>query len=70
MQKPKRHSSRHQGDVYKWLEKIVESCSTIEHLISVRKLIWNYSDMYDDHDGAWALRDLADRTVLIGRDKS
>ena len=34
--------SRHYGDVGKWIEKIIDSCKTSEHIGSTRRLIKNF----------------------------
>jgi hypothetical protein len=35
-------TSKHYGDVYKWVSKVIESCKTQEQEKTARKLIDNY----------------------------
>lgn len=34
--------SKHYGDIAKWIEKVIDSCKTGEHLTSVNNLIENF----------------------------
>ena len=34
--------SRHYGDVQKWIEKVIDSCETVEQTRSARVLVWNF----------------------------
>lgn len=37
-------TSKHYGDVYKWISKVIESCKTQEQEKTARKLIDNYDN--------------------------
>ena len=34
--------SRHYGDIKLWIEKVIDSCETIEHIKLTKKLIFNF----------------------------
>ena len=34
--------SRHYGDVKLWIEKVIDSCETMEHVRTTEKLITNF----------------------------
>jgi hypothetical protein len=38
--------SKHYGDVSNWIEKVIKSCVTEEHIKSTRNLIINFESQY------------------------
>ena len=47
--------SNNKYDIYSWVESIVYSCETLEHLNCVERLIDNYEKMFG-HAFYWAFR--------------
>jgi hypothetical protein len=47
--------SRHYGDVAKWIEKVIDSCETLQQTFTARKLIRNFSTqlMKSEPDKYW-----------------
>jgi hypothetical protein len=47
--------SRHYGDVAKWIEKVIDSCETLQQTFAARKLIRNFSTqlMKSEPDKYW-----------------
>ena len=43
-------SSKHYGDVTKWIEKVIESCNTPLQEITARKLVRQFEIQYRDID--------------------
>ena len=35
-------TSKHPGDIARWIEKVIDSCTSAEHEAAVRKLIWQF----------------------------
>lgn len=48
--------SKNKYDVYRWIEKVIDSCKTHEQFSSVNNLIQNFVTVYDDCDLALELR--------------
>ena len=40
--------SKHKYDVYRWIEKVIESCTTYPQLSATERLVWAYDIMYED----------------------
>ena len=40
--------SKHKYDVYKWIERVIESCTTYSQLLTSEQLVWAYHTMYED----------------------
>jgi hypothetical protein len=38
--------SNNKYDIYSWIESIIDSCETLEHLNCVERLIYNYEKMF------------------------
>lgn len=48
--------SKNKYDVYRWIEKVIDSCKTHEQFSSVNNLIQNFVTIYEDYDLAGELR--------------
>lgn len=48
--------SKNKYDVYRWIEKVIDSCKTHEQFSSVNNLIQNFVNIYEDYDLAGELR--------------
>jgi len=46
-------NSKHYGDVILWIEKVIASCKTVEQLNSTRRLVRNFSILYEDIDRSY-----------------
>lgn len=46
-------------DVYEWIEKVIDSCTTYFHFKSVNNLISNFHNKYDDWQLTGKLRGYA-----------
>lgn len=40
--------SKHKYDVYKWIERVIESCTTYPQLSATERLVEAYHTMYED----------------------
>ena len=40
--------SKHKYDVYRWIEKVIESCTTYRQLLTSEQLVWAHYTMYED----------------------
>ena len=40
--------SKHKYDVYRWIEKVIESCTTYQQLLTSEHLVWAHYTMYED----------------------
>ena len=40
--------SKHKYDVYRWIEKVIESCTTRQQLLATERLLDAYDRMYKD----------------------
>ena len=49
--------SRHYGDVKLWIEKVIDSCETMEHVRSTEKLISNFDKQLEKKSVAEYWRD-------------
>lgn len=61
-------NSKHPEDVRIWIEKVIQSCTTVNQVISAKKLIRRYAIIYDDlkditFNNCYFLRDLADSQI-------
>jgi hypothetical protein len=46
-------------DVYKWIQKVIDSCKTFHHFQKVHRLIDNFYNRYKDMEMSGRLRDHA-----------
>ena len=53
--------SKHKYDVYKWIERVIESCTTYPQLSTAERLIEAYNTMYKDD---WLFDSLETRLSL------
>jgi len=51
--------STNKHDVYEWIEKVIDSCTTYFHFKSVNNLISNFYNKYDDWQLTGKLRGYA-----------
>lgn len=40
--------SKHKYDVYRWIERVIESCTTYRQLLATERLLDAYDIMYED----------------------
>ena len=40
--------SKHKYDVYRWIERVIESCTTYPQLSATERLVNAYRTMYED----------------------
>ena len=40
--------SKHKYDVYRWIEKVIESCTTYRQVLATERLLDAYDIMYED----------------------
>ena len=65
--------SKHYGDVYKWVRKVIDSCETYEQTFGVRSLILNFEGQMCrnkvDHNLIWSVRSSLDLELKFKRDE-
>ena len=53
--------SKHKYDVYRWIERVIESCTTYPQLLTSERLVKAYYTMYEDD---WLYSSLETRLSL------
>ena len=53
--------SKHKYDVYRWIERVIESCTTYPQLSATERLVNAYRTMYED---SWLFYSLETRLGL------
>ncbi len=54
--------SKHKYDVYKWIVKVIESCTTQEQLVTATSLVNNFEHLYKSSSITMVLRNHLNRS--------